>query len=112
MIIDLLLGVGPAAHLSELNIPVIYDSPGVALRYAVSGDGPLTSSVGLETVGFITTKYGNISDDWPDMEFMLTSTTTSSDGGTASANAHGSTKEFYDDFLGDLSNKDVFGVFQ
>ncbi|XP_022196658.2 glucose dehydrogenase [FAD, quinone] [Nilaparvata lugens] len=137
-------GVGPAAHLNELNIPVIHDSPGVgenlmdhiavggivfqvdypvslvmnrvvnlnaALRYAVSGDGPLTSSVGLETVGFITTKYGNISDDWPDMEFMLTSTTTSSDGGTASANAHGLTKEFYDDFLGDLSNKDVFGVF-
>ncbi|XP_075218093.1 glucose dehydrogenase [FAD, quinone] [Lycorma delicatula] len=137
-------GVGPADHLSDLNIPVMYNSPGVgmnlmdhiavggvvflidyqvslvmnrvvnlnsALRYAVNGDGPLTSSVGLETVAFITTKYGNVSDDWPDMEFMLTSTSTNSDGGTAAANAHGLTKEFYNEFLGEISNKDVFGVF-
>lgn len=52
-----------------------------ALRYAVLEDGPLTSSIGLETVGFITTKYGNQTDDWPDIEFMLTSSATNSDGG-------------------------------
>ena len=52
-----------------------------ALRYAIFEDGPLTSSVGLETVGFITTKYGNQTDDWPDIEFMITSSATNSDGG-------------------------------
>lgn len=51
------------------------------IRYAVSEDGPLTSSAGLEAVGFINTKYANQSDDWPDMEFMLSSTSTPSDGG-------------------------------
>lgn len=50
-------------------------------RYAINEDGPLTSSVGLEAVGFISTKYANQSDDWPDMEFMLTSSSTPSDGG-------------------------------
>lgn len=44
-------------------------------------DGPLTSSVGLEAVGFISTKYANQSDDWPDMEFMILSTTIAADGG-------------------------------
>lgn len=50
-------------------------------RYAIREDGPLTSSAGLEAVGFISTKYANQSDDWPDMEFMLTSSSTPSDGG-------------------------------
>jgi len=77
----------------------------------VLGEGPLTSSIGLETVAFITTKYGNQSDDWPDIEFMLTSTSTNSDGGTAARKAHCLRDEFYDELLGDLSNKDVFGVF-
>lgn len=53
-----------------------------ALRYAVKEDGPLTSSVGLEAVGFISTKYANQSDDWPDMEYMILSTTIAADGGT------------------------------
>lgn len=82
-----------------------------ALRYAISGDGPLTSSIGLETVGFITTKYGNVTDDWPDIEFMLTSTSTISDGGTVAKRAHGLRQEFFDEFLGDIVNRDAFGVF-
>lgn len=39
-----------------------------AIRYAATEDGPLTSSIGLEGVAFISTKYANQSDDWPDME--------------------------------------------
>lgn len=80
-------------------------------RYAVLGQGPLTSSVGLETVAFITTKYGNQSDDWPDIEFMLTSTSTNSDGGTAAKKAHCLRDDFYNELMGDLNSKDVFGVF-
>lgn len=80
-------------------------------RYAVLGEGPLTSSIGLETVAFITTKYGNQSDDWPDIEFMLTSTSTNSDGGTAARKAHCLRDDFYDELLADLNNKDAFGVF-
>lgn len=82
-----------------------------ALRYAITEDGPLTSSVGLEGVGFITTKYGNQSDDWPDIEFMLTSTSTVSDGGTNVKNAHGLTDDFYNEVFGEINNRDVFGVF-
>lgn len=80
-----------------------------AVRYAVTEDGPLTSNVGLETVGFISTKYANQSDDWPDIEFMLTSASTTSDD--QARVAHGLTDEFYDYMFKDIRNQDVFGVF-
>jgi choline dehydrogenase len=80
-----------------------------AVRYAVTEDGPLTSNVGLETVGFISTKYANQSDDWPDMEFMLTSASTTSDD--QARTAHGLTDEFYNYMYSDIRNKDIFGVF-
>lgn len=82
-----------------------------ALRYAVTEDGPLTSSVGLEVVAFINTKYANASDDWPDIEFMMTSASTPSDGGTQVKRAHGLTDEFYNEVFGDITNTDVFGIF-
>ncbi|XP_063368950.1 glucose dehydrogenase [FAD, quinone] [Cydia amplana] len=82
-----------------------------ALRYAVTEDGPLTSSVGLEVVAFINTKYANGTDDWPDIEFMLTSASTPSDGGTQVKKAHGLTDEFYNEVFGEINNKDVFGIF-
>ncbi|XP_076256250.1 glucose dehydrogenase [FAD, quinone] [Rhynchophorus ferrugineus] len=82
-----------------------------ALRYAISEDGPLTSSVGLEAVGFIPTKYANRSDDWPDMEFMILSTTIAADGGTQVKNAHGVSDEFYNEVYSDINYKDTFGIF-
>lgn len=143
-ILLMLSGVGPRAHLEDLGIPVIQNSPGVgqnlqdhiavgglaflidyeisvvmnrlvninsALRYAITEDGPLTSSVGLEAVGFISTKYANQSDDWPDIEFMLTSSSTNSDGGTHVKYAHGLSDEFYHEVFSKINNHDVFGVF-
>jgi choline dehydrogenase len=80
-----------------------------AIRYAVTENGPLTSSVGIESVGFISTKYANQSDDWPDMEFMLTSSSTTSDD--QARLAHGITDEFYDYMYADMRNKDIFGIF-
>lgn len=94
----------------SLVISRVVNIPSVT-RYAILGQGPLTSSVGIETVAFITTKYGNVTDDWPDIEFMLTSSSANSDGGTAAKKAHGLRDEFYDELLGDITNKDVFGVF-
>ncbi|EEB16965.1 glucose dehydrogenase precursor, putative [Pediculus humanus corporis] len=82
-----------------------------ALRYAIFEDGPLTSSVGLESVGFITTKYGNQTDDWPDIEFMITSSATNSDGGDQVKKAHGLTDKFYEENFASINFRDVFGVF-
>jgi len=52
-----------------------------ALKYAIYGDGPLTVLGGVEGMAWVTTKHGNTSDDWPDIEFHLVSGCPASDGG-------------------------------
>lgn len=79
-----------------------------ALRYAFTEDGPLTSSIGLEAVGFLNTKYANQSDDWPDMNFMLTSASLFAD--QQAKIAHGLKKEFFDYTYGDLVDRDTFSI--
>ncbi|XP_055308995.1 glucose dehydrogenase [FAD, quinone]-like [Sitodiplosis mosellana] len=80
-----------------------------AVRYAITEDGPLTSSVGLEVTSFINTKYANHSDDWPDMNLFFTSGSTPSDPQVK--NAHGLKPEFYEEIYKELEYKDVYGIF-
>lgn len=79
-----------------------------ALRYVLTENGPLTSSIGLEAVGFLNTKYANASDDWPDMNFLLTSASIFAD--QQAKIAHGLKKEFFDYCFGDLVNRDTFSI--
>lgn len=79
-----------------------------ALRYAITEDGPLTSSVGLEATAFINTKYANSSDDWPDMNYLFTSGAVTSD--PHARVAHGLTEEFYQEVYSEITNKDTFTI--
>lgn len=79
-----------------------------ALRYAITENGPLTSSIGLEAVGFLNTKYANQSDDWPDMNFMMTSASLFAD--QQAKIAHGLKKEYFDYCFGDLVTRDTFTI--
>lgn len=79
-----------------------------AIRYAFTEDGPLTSSIGLEAVGFLNTKYANQSDDWPDMNFMLTSASLFAD--PQAKIAHGLKTEYFNEVYGDLVDRDTISV--
>lgn len=108
------IAVGGIIFLIDYPISIVLNrmvNINSALRYAITEDGPLTANVGLETVGFISTKYANKSDDWPDIEFMLTSSSVNSDGGTHVKNAHGLTDEFYKEVFESINRRDVFSVF-
>ncbi|KAI9582207.1 hypothetical protein GQX74_015330 [Glossina fuscipes] len=108
------IAVGGLAFLIDYPISIVMKrlvNINTALRYAVTEDGPLTSSVGLEAVAFINTKYANSSDDWPDINFMLTSASVMSDGGSQVRIAHGLSDEFYNEVYSEINNRDVFGVF-
>lgn len=51
------------------------------LLYFTLGRGPLTALGGVEGLGFIKTKFTNLTDDWPDFQIhMLTGSLTSDDG--------------------------------
>ncbi|GJQ78192.1 hypothetical protein Trydic_g2522 [Trypoxylus dichotomus] len=108
------IAVGGVTFLIDHPISLIFNrlvNLNTALRYAIREDGPLTSNVGLETAGFISTKYANQSDDWPDIEFMLTSTSTSADGGQQVKRAHGISDEYYREVFEPINYKDQFGIF-
>lgn len=108
------IAVGGIVFLIDYEVSIVIHrmvNINSALRYAVTEDGPLTSSIGLEAVGFISTKYANQSDDFPDIEFMLTSSSTNSDGGSHVKNAHCLNDEFYNEVYSKINNHDVFGVF-
>ncbi|XP_039307163.1 glucose dehydrogenase [FAD, quinone]-like [Solenopsis invicta] len=108
------IGVGGLVFPIDYKVSIVMNrmvNINSALRYAITEDGPLTSNIGLEAVGFISTKYANQSNDWPDIEFLLTSSSTNSDGGSYVKNAHCLTDEFYDYMFSKINNHDVFGVF-
>lgn len=79
-----------------------------AIRYAVDESGPLTSSSGLEVVAFLNTKYANQTDDWPDMNFLMTSVAWFSD--EQSKRAHGLRDDVYEDVYKELYGKDTFSI--
>lgn len=106
------IAIGGLAFRIDPQISVIYNrmvNLNSAVRYAVTEDGPLTSSIGLEVTAFISTKYANQSDDWPDMNLFFTSASTSSDPQVRVA--HGLKDEFYNEVFSEINDMDVFGVF-
>ncbi|XP_035736015.1 glucose dehydrogenase [FAD, quinone]-like, partial [Vespa mandarinia] len=79
------------------------------LKYAITENGPLTSSIGIDAVGFLSTKYANQTDDWPDIEFLITSATINSSG-KVPKNAFCLKDNFYDEVYGEITNRDSFHI--
>ncbi|PSN57080.1 Glucose dehydrogenase [FAD, quinone] [Blattella germanica] len=57
-----------------------YQTVPVALEYILNEKGPLTT-LGVEGVAFVNTKYANKSIDWPDIQFHFAPSSINSDGG-------------------------------
>ena len=51
------------------------------VQYTTLGTGPLTTLGGVEGIGFVSTKFGNLSNDWPDIEYHFLSGSHGSDQG-------------------------------
>ena len=71
------------------NLLTRYENIPSVLRYAALGDGPLTVLGGVEGLAFVKTKFANASEDFPDIEFLLISGSTNSDGGRQIRKMHG-----------------------
>ncbi|KAL2748240.1 hypothetical protein V1477_003525 [Vespula maculifrons] len=79
------------------------------LEYIINRKGPLTSSIGLEVVGFLSSKNANQTDDWPDIEFMITSATINNAPDIAET-TFCLTEDFYDEVYGDIINHNSFNI--
>ncbi|XP_041971827.1 glucose dehydrogenase [FAD, quinone] [Aricia agestis] len=80
------------------------------MQYAIFGEGPLTILGGVEGLAFVNTKYANVSDDFPDIEFHFISGSVNSDGGEQLRKAHGLSQKFYDAVFRPINNMDVWSI--
>ncbi|KAF7409730.1 hypothetical protein HZH68_004111 [Vespula germanica] len=106
------IGVGGLIFLIDYNISLktsVLINLKTILEYIINRKGPLTSSIGLEVVGFLSSKNTNQTDDWPDTEFMITSATVNNAPDIAE-NAFCLTEDFYDEVYGDIINRDSFNI--
>lgn len=61
-------------------------------------------------MGFVKTKYENQSDDWPDIQFFLTSFSDNTDGGIVGKRAAGITDECYSAVYEEILYKESFNI--
>ncbi|GBN84763.1 Glucose dehydrogenase [FAD, quinone], partial [Araneus ventricosus] len=92
VVADLPVGYNLQDHIYPGGIHILINSPVSILQpriinlkdinsFILFGRGPFTTLGGVETLGFIHTKYANVSDDWPDVEIHFVSGSPVSDGG-------------------------------
>ncbi|XP_026289309.2 glucose dehydrogenase [FAD, quinone]-like [Frankliniella occidentalis] len=143
-------GVGPAAHLRAVGVPVAVDSPGVGgnlqdhvalggtaylidspphagpmgevfvlpraatlntlLGFITGSGGPMYAWPQGEVMGFISTKYANQSDDWPDVQLFLASSSDASDGGVFNMRNLGVTDEVYASVYEPILYREAYSV--
>ncbi|KAG0711287.1 Glucose dehydrogenase [FAD, quinone] [Chionoecetes opilio] len=78
------IGTGGLVFLIDQKVSLVqtrYENLPSVLKYAMFGSGPLTVLGGVEGLAFVKTKFANVSDDWPDIEFHFISGSPASDGG-------------------------------
>ncbi|RWR99240.1 glucose dehydrogenase (acceptor)-like protein 3, partial [Dinothrombium tinctorium] len=74
-------------------------SPQNLMKYFTLGRGPLTILDGVEGLGFIKTKYANLSDDYPDVQIHMLTGELSSDDGQAFRRVQGATKKLEEEYF-------------
>lgn len=125
----LLSGIGPREELEQVGVPVVHHLVGVgrnlrdhfaynvkffvnettdnnlnwatALQYLLFRSGPV-STCGSDVIGFIKTKYANVSEDFPDIELVFT-------GYSAGCSRTGVIGESNDDFINGVAPKGNVG---
>ncbi|KOX71153.1 Glucose dehydrogenase [acceptor] [Melipona quadrifasciata] len=105
----MLSGIGPREHLSQHGIPQLYNVYDI-LNYTIFGKGPLTVLGGVETFGFINTKYANASDDFPDLGLLFLTGSLNSDNGRNLWRIFGIKRESYDAMFNELGENDTWIV--
>lgn len=107
------IGLGGFTFMVNQEVSLVqsrYENVPAVLRYATLGDGPLTVLGGVEGLAFVSTKYANASEDFPDIEFHFVSGSTNSDGGNQIRKAHGINENLYETVFEPINNKDAWSA--
>ncbi|GFT09806.1 glucose dehydrogenase [Nephila pilipes] len=121
VISDLPVGYNLQDHIYPGGIHVLINEPMSILQpriinlkdinnFILFGRGPFTTLGGVETLGFIHTKYENASNDYPDVEIHFVSGSPVSDGGQTFQRVMGVSQELWDTFYKPYVFRDTFSM--
>ncbi|XP_065205514.1 glucose dehydrogenase [FAD, quinone]-like [Planococcus citri] len=107
------IGLGGLTFLINQDVSLMQEriqNVQTVLNYAAMGDGPLTVLGAVEGLAFVSTKYMNGTEDYPDIEFHFISGSTNSDEGDQIRKAHGLREDFYKAVYEPIEQKDVWSA--
>lgn len=78
--------------------------------FAFNHRGPLYAMPAAEVMGFVSTKFQDPKDDWPDVQYFLATFADSSDGGIFGKRASGISDDYYAEVYEQILFKDAFMV--
>ncbi|XP_076336480.1 glucose dehydrogenase [FAD, quinone]-like [Tachypleus tridentatus] len=122
VLVDLPVGLNLQDHIYPGGVTFLIDKPysilqsrvmtaQEAVKYFAAGKGPLTLLGGVEGLGFIKTKYANISDDFPDAEIHFISGSVASDQGQTFRRVQGLNNELWEMVYAPYVNTDTFSLY-
>lgn len=79
-------------------------------QYVLNERGPMTTLGGVEGLAFVTTKYGNDSIDWPDIQFHMAPASVNSDAGARIRRVLGLKDSLYQTVYAPIANKDAWSI--
>lgn len=122
------VGINMQDHVAMGGITFLYDPPpeyeetgcGFLLprvfntdtvdHFVRDKDGPVYWLPECEVMAFVSTKYQNYSDDWPDIQFFFASYADNTDGGLFGRRATGITDEVYTAVYEEILYQDAFNI--
>lgn len=90
-------------------LPKVFEASTVD-HFVHDKDGPIYWLPECEVMAFVSTKYQNYSDDWPDVQFFFASYADNTDGGLFGKRATGVTDEVYTAVYEEILYNDAFNI--
>lgn len=82
----------------------------VARDFVFNKNGPMYAMPSAEVMAYVSSKYQNVHDDWPDLQIFFTAYTDTSDGGMFSKRGSGMSWEYYSKVYEKFIYKDAFMI--
>nr|CAH7751445.1 unnamed protein product [Callosobruchus chinensis] len=97
------------SSMYSFQLPEVFSTETIN-KFAQQHDGPIYWLPESEVMGFVSTKYQDEDEDWPDIQYFITAYADSTDGGLFSKRAIGLTDEYYSAVYEEILYKEAFNI--